>query len=317
MAEVAKAFLGALNDEQRAKAVFDFGGEERENWHFIPRERVGLPMLEMTAQQKLLAMALVSTGLGESGIMKAVTIMSLEEVLYQMEGATQEEPKRSEVRERRHPEKYFVSIFGEPTNEGLWGWRVEGHHLSLNFTIKNGRTLRATPSFFGTNPGEVREGPMKGLRVLGVEEECGRSLVKALTEAQFAKAKFSDEAPKEMLTAADKTVSLLPNCLAKERARRAGCYRARRPARLGRKAGGCGGGPAHGRGRGHGRPHGHPRTADLHGHLGLAGTLDDLHEGLDEPTVNRDALNLMKNWRVGRIKFIGAIHPAGGYNIDR
>jgi len=79
----------------------------------------------------------------------------------------------------------------------------------LNFTIKNGRTLRATPSFFGTNPGEVREGPMKGLRVLGVEEECGRSLVKALTEAQFAKAKFSDEAPKEMLTAADKTVSLL------------------------------------------------------------------------------------------------------------
>lgn len=206
MAEVAKAFLGALNEEQRGKAMFEFAGEERENWHFIPRERVGLPMLEMTAQQKLLAMALVSTGLGESGIMKAVTIMSLEEVLYEMEGAGEAEPKRSEVREKRHPEKYFVSIFGEPSNQGLWGWRVEGHHLSLNFTIKDGRTLRATPAFFGTNPGEVREGPMKGLRVLGVEEECGRSLVKALTAEQFAKAKFSDEAPKEMLTAAEKTV---------------------------------------------------------------------------------------------------------------
>jgi hypothetical protein len=209
MAEVAKAFLGSLNDEQRGKATFAFGSEERENWHFIPRERQGLPMKEMTPQQRLLAQALLSTGLGESGLLKAVTIMSLEEILYQMEGATQEEPKRSEVRAKRDPEKYFVSIFGEPANRGAWGWRVEGHHLSLNFTIRDGQLLRATPSFFGTNPGEVRVGPLSGLRVLGVEEECGRSLVKSLSEEQLAKAKFSDEAPKEMLTAAEKVVSPL------------------------------------------------------------------------------------------------------------
>ncbi len=209
MALVANAWLGSLNDEQRARAVFEFASEERENWHFIPREREGLPMLDMTPQQRLLAQALLSTGLGESGIMKAVTIMSLEEVLYQMEGVTQEEPKRSQVRERRNPEKYFVSIFGKPEATGTWGWRVEGHHLSLNFTVKDGRLLRATPSFFGSNPGEVREGPLTGLRVLGVEEECGRSLVQSLTEAQFAKAKFSDEAPKELLTAAERTVSPL------------------------------------------------------------------------------------------------------------
>jgi Protein of unknown function (DUF3500) len=209
MAEVAKAFLGTLEPEQKARAVFPFAGEERENWHFIPRVRVGLPMKDMRPQQRLLAQALLCTGLGESGLLKAMTIMSLEEVLYQMEGATQEEPKRSEVRAKRDPEMYFVSIFGEPANTGIWGWRVEGHHLSLNFTVKDGNLLRATPSFFGTNPGEVREGPLTGLRVLSVEEECGRSLVKALTEAQFAKAKFSDEAPKEMLTAAEKTVSRL------------------------------------------------------------------------------------------------------------
>ena len=209
MAEVASAFLGSLEAEQKQKAVFPFKGEERENWHFIPRERLGLSMKDMKPQQRLLAQALLSTGLGESGILKALTIMSLEEVLYQLEGASEPEPKRSEVRAKRDPEQYFVSIFGEPTNKGVWGWRVEGHHLSLNFTIKDGDLLRATPSFFGSNPGEVREGPLNGLRVLGVEEECGRSLVKSLTPEQFAKAKFSDEAPKEMLTAADKKVSPL------------------------------------------------------------------------------------------------------------
>lgn len=209
MAEVAKAFLGSLDEAQKGRAVFPFGGEERENWHFIPRDRLGLAMKEMKPQQRLLAQALMTTGLGESGLLKAMTIMSLEEVLYQMEGAGQEEPKRSETRAKRDPERYYVSIFGEPANTGAWGWRIEGHHLSLNFTIKDGNVLRATPSFFGTNPGEVREGPLKGLRVLGVEEECGRSLVKALTPEQFAKAKFSDVAPKEMLTAADKVVKRL------------------------------------------------------------------------------------------------------------
>ncbi len=209
MAMVASAWLVTLEETQRERATFEFGAEERENWHFIPRERLGLSMRDMTPQQRLLAQALLATGLGESGLVKAVTIMSLEEVLYQLEGAGLEEPKRSEVRERRNPEKYYVSIFGKPDATGTWGWRVEGHHLSLNFTIKDGQLLRATPSFFGSNPGEVREGPLTGLRVLGVEEECGRSLVKSLSTEQFAKAKFSDEAPKEMLTAAEKSVTPL------------------------------------------------------------------------------------------------------------
>ena len=209
MSEVALAFLGTLNDEQKAKVMFEFDAEERENWHFIPRERLGLPLKQMTPQQRLLAHALMSTGLNHSGMRKAVTIMSLEEVLWQMEGQDQPEPKRSTVREKRDPEMYFVSIFGQPTNQGIWGWRVEGHHLSMNFTVHDGRLVRATPSFFGSNPGEVREGPLSCLRVLGVEEECGRSLVKSLTPEQLAKAKFSDEAPKEMLTAADRQVNPL------------------------------------------------------------------------------------------------------------
>ncbi|WP_395742440.1 DUF3500 domain-containing protein [Prosthecobacter sp.] len=207
MSAIAKVFLAALTPEQKAKACFEFGSDERENWHFIPRERKGLPLKEMTPQQRLLAHALLNTGLSFRGSAKAVTIMSLEEVLYQMEGA--DESKRAATREKRDPEKYFVSIFGEPADKGAWGWRVEGHHLSLNFTLKDGQMIRATPSFMGTNPGEIRQGPLTGLRVLGVEEELGRELVKSLTPEQFKKAFVATEAPKEMITAAEHKVSAL------------------------------------------------------------------------------------------------------------
>lgn len=207
MAEIAQVFLNSLTPEQKAKATFKFEDEERLNWHFIPRERNGLSMKEMTPQQRLLAHALLNTGMGFRGAAKAVTIMSLEEVLYQMEGA--DEAKRAAVRERRDPEKYFVSIFGTPDAKGTWGWRIEGHHMSLNFTIKDGELLRATPSFMGTNPGELRQGPLTGLRVLGKEEDLGRELVKSLDEAQFKTALVNTVAPKEMLTEAAKKVDPL------------------------------------------------------------------------------------------------------------
>ena len=208
MAEIAKTFLGSLTAEQKAKAGFPFTDDERENWHFVPIERKGLPMKEMSPQSRLLAHALLSTGLSARGVTKAATIMSLEEVLYQIEGAG-DETKRLATREKRDPEKYFVSIFGEPGPKGVWGWRVEGHHLSLNYTIKDGQIVRTTPSFFGSNPGEVRDGPLTGVRVLAREEELGRELVKSLTPEQAKKAVVPGDAPKEMLTAQERKVNAL------------------------------------------------------------------------------------------------------------
>jgi hypothetical protein len=206
MAEIARTFLGSLSPDQKAKAVFPFTDDERQNWHFVPIERKGLPLKEMSQQSRLLASALLNTGLSQNGAMKAFTIMSLEEVLYQMEGAA-DESKRAATREKRDPEKYFVSIFGEPGEKGAWGWRFEGHHLSQNFTIKDGAIVRTTPSFFGSNPGEVREGPLTGVRVLAREEELGRELVKSLTPEQAQKAVVPGDAPKEMLSAQDRKVS--------------------------------------------------------------------------------------------------------------
>jgi Protein of unknown function (DUF3500) len=190
MAETAKAFLASLDPEQRARATFQFQDEERFDWHYIPKERKGLPLKDMNSAQKHLAHALLAAGLSQRGYIKAVSIMSLDEILRILENGT------GPVRD---PDRYFFSVFGEPSETGIWGYRVEGHHVSQNFTIVNGKVL-AAPTFFGANPAEVREGPRKGLRVLAREEDLGRAFVQSLTPEQKKTAIVSADAPGEILT---------------------------------------------------------------------------------------------------------------------
>jgi hypothetical protein len=198
MTQAAQHFLASLTADQRAKATFTFNHDERLNWHYIPKERKGLPLLEMTPPQKALAQALLSAGLSQQGYIKAVTIMSLEDVLRIME---------NDDGNRRNPEKYYFSIFGEPSDTGTWGFRVEGHHLSQNFTVVNGKVSDA-PSFFGANPAEVREGPRKGLRTLAAEEDLGRDLLESLTPEQKKVAIVTTEAYKDILTEASRKAAL-------------------------------------------------------------------------------------------------------------
>jgi hypothetical protein len=190
MAESANRLLASLTPEQRAKATFSFEEEERQNWHFIPIERKGLALREMTPAQKHLATALLAAGLSQQGFLKAETVMSLEDVLRAIEHGTGPE---------RDPEKYFVSIFGTPSAGGTWGYRVEGHHLSQNYTVVNGQVAGA-PSFLGANPAEVREGPRKGLRTLGAEEDLGRAVIQSLDAGQRKVAIVDAQAYKDILT---------------------------------------------------------------------------------------------------------------------
>jgi hypothetical protein len=198
MTQAATNFLASLTPEQREQATFKFEDEERFNFHFIPRERKGLALREMTPPQKQLAHALLSAGLSQRGYIKATTIMSLEDVLRILE---------KDSGERRNPEKYYFSIFGEPSDKGVWGYRVEGHHLSLNFTVANGKVV-GSPNFLGANPAEVREGPRKGLRVLHAEEDLARALLQSLTADQKKVAIVSKEAYKDILTSANRKASL-------------------------------------------------------------------------------------------------------------
>jgi len=198
MTLAAQHFLASLTPEQRAQAEFPFQANERQNWHFIPKERKGLPLLDMQPHQKALAHALLAAGLSQQGYIRAVTIMSLEDVLRILENA---DPNY------RNPQKYYFSVFGEPSDAGTWGYRVEGHHLSQNFTVVNGK-IADTPSFFGANPAEVREGPRKGLRVLAAEEDLARDLLESLTPDQKKIAIITDKAYPDILTMASRKAAL-------------------------------------------------------------------------------------------------------------
>jgi hypothetical protein len=210
MAEAAGAFWKSLTPEQQKTAGFGFDDKERLNWHFIPRDRKGLPIKEMKEDQRKLALALLATGLSKSGYDKATTIMTLEPILAEMEGPNRKFP--------RDPELYYFSIFGTPGAKGAWGWRVEGHHVSVNITVAGGNAVAAAPAFLGTNPGLVKEGPRKGLRVLGNDEEMGRTLVKSLSDDQKETAIISKDAMKDfkeiVLTPDKKVEPLSPSGIA-------------------------------------------------------------------------------------------------------
>jgi len=192
MVHSAEHLLSALGADSRSKATFSFGDKERTNWHFIPRDRKGIPLGEMTPAQRKLAHALLATALSNRGLQLAGQIMYLEKILYELENQSA----------RRNPDAYFFSIFGRPSASAAWGWRFEGHHLSLNFTVKKGEVISATPAFFGSNPAIVRDGAHSGLQVLKAEEELGRKLVRLFSQGQKITAVISAEAPSDIVTGA-------------------------------------------------------------------------------------------------------------------
>jgi hypothetical protein len=190
MAIAGEVFFNSLSAEQQALASIAFDDGERQEWFYVPRLRKGIPYKQLDQAQRQLANALLNAGLSQQGFLKAATIMSLEPVLREMEqGAL-----------RRDAELYYFSLFGSPASSKPWGWRVEGHHISLNFTIVGDTKIASTPSFFGANPAEVRHGPRKGLRALHSEEDLARTLLQSLDGKQRSQAILSESAPGDILS---------------------------------------------------------------------------------------------------------------------
>ena len=204
MVDAARALLDSLYHDQRARAALAFESAagspeagpvadsgERENWHYVPRPRLGLSLKEMEEDQRARCLALVATGLSARGNEKAHLIIEIEDLLGRIEGAG-----RKFVRDN---ELYYISVFGEPAS-AAWGWRFEGHHISLNFTVVEGRYVAPTPLFFGSNPAQVLHGEREGLRALREEEDLGRELLLALDKEQRPRALIQAEAPPDILT---------------------------------------------------------------------------------------------------------------------
>ena len=199
MSDEANLLLKSLNEEQAKSIQFKFDDDLRKDWQFIPMERKGLGMKAMKPHQRGLALSLVQTGLSHHGFSTAMQVMALEQVLHEMENGNRV----------RDPAKYHVFLFGTPSEDGTWGWRIEGHHLSVSFTIVDGKQVAAVPAFFGASPAGVRVGDLKGLRVLAKEEDLGRQLVKLLTVKQKKTAIIATDAPDDVVFGPGREASLL------------------------------------------------------------------------------------------------------------
>ncbi len=197
MANVAVNFLDTLTPALREKAALPFDGNERFRWHYIPIEmweREGVSLKELNQKQQAAAFALMASGLSARGYQKARAIINLETTLGELEAAS------GEARLVRDPGYYFFTVFGDPSGNGAWGWRAEGHHVSLNFTVVNRSLISPNPFFFGSNPAEVPQGKKKGLRILSAEEDIARKLVGSLNLAQKSRCIINADAPSDILT---------------------------------------------------------------------------------------------------------------------
>ncbi len=217
MLDAATTFLGLLTPEQRKVAMYPLDDVERFNWHYVPRERKGLPLKQMTAEQRQAAMAMLKTGLSNQGYDKATSIIDMENVLRVIDNRPPNDTYRD-------PENYSFTIFGDPAEKNPWSWRIEGHHLSLQFLSLTGQVLAQTPTFFGSNPGvlkydatmadkrmadpRVNNLPQKGREILKQETEQAFALLKTLSAEQRKKAIIDAVAYPEIITTNKRMASI-------------------------------------------------------------------------------------------------------------
>ena len=202
----ATSFIDGLSVDLQQKLLFELNDEERKNFHFVPRERKGINFHDMNENQQDLAFALIRYSLSDEGLRKTTEIMALENVLYKIENNRFKWPDGSPGRD---PLNYFFSIFGTPSETGFWGWRFEGHHVSLNFMLNDNKIVSSTPSFFGTNPAKVDVEGFDKTEVLKLESDLGFKLLGSFSDEQMKIVRFSDEAPGKIFSGADRTATAL------------------------------------------------------------------------------------------------------------
>jgi len=183
---IVNQFISSLTASQKAKIVHEFKSNNRDDWHFVPwssYERQGLPLKELRLSQKELVHKLLRSSLSDTGYKQTTEIIDLENVLAASSGDSV----------YRDSEKYYVSIYGDPTQEDVWMWTFEGHHVSLHFTTVADK-VSYTPRFFGSNPGRIMEGARKGFSPLVHEEDMGLQLINMLSTTQKQTAIFNEKA---------------------------------------------------------------------------------------------------------------------------
>ncbi|GHB61929.1 DUF3500 domain-containing protein [Persicitalea jodogahamensis] len=200
MTNAVNSFLKTLDATQKAEVMHPLTDTIRYDWHFIPRERLGFNLKRMSEPQRKAAMNMVEVVMSDNGYAKIKDIIDLENVLRVLESRPPNDT-------RRDPENYAFLVFGDPAAKAPWGWRMEGHHISIHYTSVNGH-ISFTPSFLGSNPGHVLiEVPQKGKRVLGEEEDMGYELLNSLNAEQKRQVVLAEKSPYEIFSVNQRQVT--------------------------------------------------------------------------------------------------------------
>ncbi|MDE3250840.1 MAG: DUF3500 domain-containing protein [Bacteroidota bacterium] len=197
-ASSAAAFIKTLDQQQITKAVFPFDTAERFRFAYVPlNDRKGISFNELNEGQRTAAMNLLKSCVTNETAARVSAIMQLDVILKKMESRSAEDHFRD-------PGKYFISIFGVPAAKGIWGWRLEGHHVAFHFSSEDNTLVSGTPGFMGSNPAIVPDGPEKGKEILKPEADGGFAALNALSETEKQKAIIATDAPADIVTAANR-----------------------------------------------------------------------------------------------------------------
>ena len=215
---VANSFIQSLSLLQKRSALLAFGDTARVHWNNLPvglRARAGISVGDMTEEQRIMLHRLLAASLSSQGYLKATGIMHLDNLLnIWIDTAYARKELNDDVKKflvdlKWSHRNYYLAFFGSPSDIN-WGFKVEGHHLSVNLTF-TGDKISVTPWFIGTDPAEMKMTQYAGWRVLGQEEDLGIRLINMLTPEQQKKATMKGEAPGDIITGAETGKRLIDN----------------------------------------------------------------------------------------------------------
>ena len=189
----ARRFLTGLEPDQRTAASFAWNGREWNGWNYFGVGgyiKPGLRFEQMSPAQKAAAWDLLTALFSPRGIDKTRNVMTLQDVLA----------ARGDGAGQRSSERFSFAFFGDPSETGAWGFRLEGHHLSHSIAVRDGMIVAITPSSFSANPNRVTAGRHAGLVTLKEEEALARRLIGDLGPPLQARARLSDTAMRNILS---------------------------------------------------------------------------------------------------------------------
>src|SRR6185312_9776431 len=173
--ELAGDLLNSLSAQQKDMLFHPFGDTLRLKWQREPGQRNGLKLSEFTEPQKIILHKLLRSGLSTQGYLKVTSEMFNEDIQKKFEPTL----GRNE---------FWVEIFGTPSTTDLWGWKLEGHHLTVNFTLQGDKIIAHTPFLIGSNPANGKTDTARaGIIILNNEDELAIDLINSFSADQLKK----------------------------------------------------------------------------------------------------------------------------------